>query len=32
VVVAGQGALKEGGKIKVLSPHTEASATSKPGV
>jgi membrane fusion protein, multidrug efflux system len=31
VVVAGQGALKEGGKIKVLSPHTEASAKTQPG-
>jgi membrane fusion protein (multidrug efflux system) len=32
VVVAGQGALKEGGKIKVLSPRTEASAKTQPGV
>jgi membrane fusion protein (multidrug efflux system) len=31
VVVAGQGALKEGGKIKVLSPQTEASTKSKAG-
>jgi membrane fusion protein (multidrug efflux system) len=32
VVVAGQGALKEGGKIKVLSRQTEASARTQPGV
>ena len=32
VVVAGQGALKEGGKIKVLVPQTEASAKTQPGV
>ena len=31
VVVAGQGALKEGGKIKVLSPQTEASTKTQPG-
>jgi membrane fusion protein (multidrug efflux system) len=32
VVVAGQGALKEGGKIKVLSPQTEASTkNTQPG-
>ncbi|HYP08289.1 MAG TPA: efflux RND transporter periplasmic adaptor subunit [Bryobacteraceae bacterium] len=32
VVVAGQGALKEGGKIKVLSRPTAASANTKAGV
>jgi len=32
VVVAGQGALKEGGKIKVLATQTEGSAKTRPGV